>query len=212
MATTKGLGFINVRAFVSERYGAPAWQALLDGFPPADRMVLASIVSIGWYDLALYARLIRAVDERFGSGSLKLCYALGRFEAERDLTTVHQWLLKLFGPSTAIEQLGKYWRRFHDTGEWMNERRGEREVVARLTGWAVDAALCRELFGYLGRTLELLGGRDIHLEHSRCRAQNEPACEFHLRWRTPVEAREAGGSGELPPWMPPPTGQPGPAR
>jgi hypothetical protein len=210
MVTTKGLGFINVRSFVTERYGAEAWKDLLDSFPPADRAVLGSVVSIGWYDLALYARLIRAVDERMARGNLKLVYALGRYEAERDLTGVHQWFLRLFSPATAIDQIGKYWRRFHDTGAWETERRGDREVIARLSGWGVvDAALCRELLGYLGRALELLGGRDIGLQHTRCRVDQEPLCEFQLRWRTSRESKEAGGTGELPPWMPPPTGQQG---
>lgn len=210
MATTKGLGFINVRSFVVERYGATAWKELVDSFPPAERAILGAIVSIGWYDLELYARLIRTIDERLGRGNLKVCYALGRYEAERDLTGAHQWFLKLFGPTTAIEQMGKYWRRFHDTGAWETERRGDREVFARLTGWGVvDAALCRELLGYVGRALELLGGREITLEHPRCRVEGHPLCELHLTWRTPKEVKEAGGSAELPPWMPPPTGQTG---
>lgn len=213
MATTKGLGFINVRSFVTDRYGAPAWKALVDSFPPADRAVLSSIVSIGWYELDLYARLIRALDQQLGRGNLKLVYALGRFEAERDLTGVHQWFLKLFGPSTAIDQIGKYWQRFHDTGAWTMIRPGDRQVIAQLAGWGVvDAALCRELLGYLGRALELLGGRDISLSHPRCRVEGEPVCEFHLAWRTVKESREAGGTGDLPPWLPPPTGQHGPPR
>jgi predicted hydrocarbon binding protein len=213
MATTKGIGFVNVRTFVQERHGAQAWKDLIARFPPSERVVLGSIVSIGWYDLALYARLIRALDEKHGTGSLKLCYALGRYEADRDLTTIQAWFLRLFGPTTAIEQMGKYWRRFHDTGEWSSERRGDREIVARLAGWGVaDAALCRELLGYLGRTLELLGGRDIALDHVRCCARNDNVCEFLLRWRTPKEVEAAGGSAELPPWMPPPTNQQSPQR
>ncbi|MCC6559610.1 MAG: hypothetical protein IT372_42380 [Polyangiaceae bacterium] len=208
MATTKGIGFVNVRSFVHERFGAPAWQALVASFPEADRVVLGSIVSIGWYDLALYARLIRALEAQHGTGGLKLVHALGRYEAERDLTTIHAWFLRLFGPHTALDQMGKYWRRFHDTGEWAIERRSDREAVARLEGWGVvDAALCRDLIGYMSRLLELVGGRDVSLDHTRCRARGDARCEFHLRWRTSGEARAAGGSGELPPWLPPATNQ-----
>jgi len=212
MATTKGIGFINVRSFVTERHGAPAWKAIVDSFAPADRAVLSSIVPGGWYELELYARLIRAADQHLGRGNLTLVYALGRYEAERDLTGVYQWFLKLFGPSTAIDQIGKFWQRFHDTGEWSIVRRGERDFLAQLAGWGVaDAALCRELLGYLGRALELLGGRDVTFDHPRCRVNGDPACEFQLAWRTIKESREAGGTGDLPPWMPP-TGQHGPPR
>lgn len=67
-----------------------------------------------------------------------------------------------------------------------------REFVASRTaraawesvGWGgVDVALCRELVGYLGRTLELLGGRDVTMEHRRCRARGDSICEFHATFR-----------------------------
>jgi len=175
---TKGIGFVNVRAFVANRFGGDAWGALLSTFPPADADTLRSAVTMGWYDLELYARLIRAVDRRFGQGNLAMLRDLGRFEAERDLTTIHRWLLRLIRPSIAVEQIGRYWRRFHDTGEWHTERRGDREVAGTLRDWGVvDDALCVELGGYLHMTLELLGGRDIELHHPNAgRRDTQPAC------------------------------------
>jgi len=188
-ARTKGVGFINVRAFVTERFGAAAWNTVVAALDAAGRETLASVVSVGWYDLALYARLIRIVDDQLGVGDLRLVHELGRFEAERDLTTIHQWFLKLIRPSIAIEQTGKYWRRFHDTGEWLIRRKGDREVLGTLVGWGVvDSALCRELVAYLARTLELLGGRDVAMDHPRCRARGDVECEFRLRWRLKKDA------------------------
>ncbi|MFO0763057.1 MAG: V4R domain-containing protein [Byssovorax sp.] len=184
MARTKGVGFTNVRSFVLGGYGGPsAWDAVLGAFPRAEREVLEAAVAIGWYDLDLYARLITEVDRRFGQGDLRLVEALGRYEAEKDLTTIHQWLLRFFNPALAIEQMGKYWSRFHDTGQWVVERKSEREIQARLSGWGViDPALCRELCGYFQRTLELIGGRDVRVEHPRCRARGAGECEFRAHY------------------------------
>lgn len=184
MALTKGIGFMNVRDFTCARFGPAGWGGLLDGLSSGERAVLAAVVPVGWYDLTLYSRLIRTLDERLGVGDLRLVYALGRFEAERDLTTIQRVFLQLVRPSIAIEQMNKYWKRFHDTGTWTTER-GEREVSARLAGWGVvDAALCRELVGYLGRTLELLGGSDVFMDHRRCRGRGDDQCEFHATWRS----------------------------
>ena len=92
-------------------------------------------------------------------------------------------------PSIAIEQTPKYWRRFHDTGERTMERRGDRELVGRLDNWGVvDSVLCRELVGYMSRTLELLGAREVMFDHPRCRARGEPTCEFRARWRQKKDA------------------------
>ena len=125
MALTKGVGFVNVRAFVTERYGTPAWRQLLEALAPADRELWVGLVPVGWYDLGAYARLIRAVDRLQGGGDLALVRDLGRFEAERDLTTIQRFFLKLVRPSMAIEQTGKYGR-VHDSGQWEIERRGDR--------------------------------------------------------------------------------------
>jgi len=183
-AQTKGVGFVNLRAFVIERHGPEAWDAVVERLDSAERETMASIVPVGWYSLALYAKLIRHIDRDLGQGDLKLVQVIGRFEAERDLTTVQQWFLRLLRPSIAIEQTGKYWQRFHDTGVWTIERRGDREIFGRLDGWGVvDAALCRELVGYMSRTLELLGGQDVVMDHPRCRARRDPTCEFRARWR-----------------------------
>jgi hypothetical protein len=207
MALTKGVGFINVRAFVTERFGAGAWRELTSSLEASDRDLLDGVVSVGWYDLRLYARLIRKLDERFGDGDLKLVHSLGRFEAEHDLTTIHQWFLRLVRPSIAIEQTGKYWRRFHDTGEWVIERRGNREVMGTLVGWGVvDTALCRELVAYMARTLELLGGRDVLMDHPRCRARGEDLCEFRLRWRLDKDAPLPRGADDARGWAQEPTG------
>ena len=42
----------------------------------------------------------------------------------------------------------------------------------------------------LARTLELLGGRDVSMDHPRCRARGseEQVCEFRLRWRLKKDA------------------------
>lgn len=192
MSRTKGVGFVNVRGFVKDSFGARAWDELLAILPEADREVLGSVVSVGWYELDLYARLIGAVDRHFGTGSLSVIHALGRYEAEKDLTTIHQFFLRMMNPNIVIEQMGKYWSRFHDTGEWATTRVGDQAAIATLSDWGVvDAGLCRELQAYLQRLLELCGCHDVTMDHPLCRTRGRAACEFRARWQTSKSARAA---------------------
>lgn len=179
---TKGVGFVNVKSFVLERWGAPGWAAVLERLPTEDRLELQSVIAVGWYSLALYARLIRLVDSTHGLGDLKLLSELGTFEAQHDLTTIHRVFLRLANPSFAIGMMGEYWGRFHDTGTWTIER-GRDRVLASLDGWAlVDEALCVELTAYFKRTLELVGAKHVVVEHPRCRAHGSAQCVFTGRW------------------------------
>ncbi len=190
MAQTKGIGFHHVQAFVRQRHGEETLRELVASLPAADQEVVRSAIAVGWYDLAVYARLLAALEKMCGRGDGAVVETLGRYEAEQDVTTIQRWLLRLFHPSFAIEQMGKYWSKFHDTGTWTIAKNGERELAAELADWGiVDALSCRELLGYLGRTLELISKHDVRIVHTKCRARGDAVCAFHADWRV-VKATE----------------------
>ncbi len=183
MAKTKGVSFVNAKAFCDERR-ADAWQKVVAALPEADRDALQSLLAMGWYDLGLYARLLHAIDGALGRGDLALMAPLGRFGAERDLTTVQKLFFRLSNPAYAIEKTAEYWRRFHDTGTWVLSRPNDTSVAGTLEGWGgVDRALCAELMGYMPRVIELVGGKDAVMVHPRCRARGASTCEFSLSWQ-----------------------------
>lgn len=184
MAQTKGVSFVNAKAFAEERR-AGAWAETLERLSPADRDALESIIAVGWYDLALYARMIRVLDSVLGRGDLALLSELGRYGAERDLTTIQRLFFRLASPAYAIEKIAEYWRRFHDTGTWNVARVGEHHVTGSLDDWGVvDAALCAELVAYMARVIELVGGKNATMLHPRCRARGAKRCEFELSWES----------------------------
>ena len=182
-ALTKGVGFNHVKAFAQSRWGPEGWTALLGKLRSTDRDAIAEAVPIGWYPLALYVRLIHALDEVHGAGDLGLVVQLGRFEAERDITTIYRIMFRLMSPATVVEKTTDYWRKFHDTGTWEMQRVGNSEIQGALSGWGVvDHALCRELVGYFSRVLELVGAQNVIVEHPECRARGYARCLFRGRW------------------------------
>jgi hypothetical protein len=211
IAKTKGVGFANVKAFVEDRFGPEGWPKVTERLSPEDRDELTSVLSVGWYPVDLYARLIHALDEVHGYGDLSLIVQLGRYEAERDLTTIHRFFLKFTNPAFIVEKTADYWKRFHDTGQWKVVREGDM-VIGTLENWGiVDAAMCRELVGYLGRVLELVGAKNVLMEHPRCRGRGDPACYFQGRWgeRRSIVGVPSSSPDVHPPLVPTPRGHSG---
>ncbi len=182
-ARTKGIGFMNVRTFAEEHFGEHAWHDLVQTFPHVDRDELNAVVPVGWYSLALYARLIHTLDTQLGSGDLSVIETLGAYEAQRDLTTVHRVFLRMANPAFIVEQIAKLWMRFHDTGVWEVQRHDPHHASGRLRDWGiVDRAMCTELVAYMQRSLELVGAQRVVVEHTRCRVDGSDACYFDARW------------------------------
>lgn len=178
----KGLSFVAVRDYVRAEHGDAAWERVLSRLRIDEADTLRSVVGVGWYSLALYARLLRAADVVLGHGDLRAIRAIVRFEAERDLPTIHRLLLKLVNPAFVVEKMAELWPRYHSTGELRLERRGANAVEATLRGWATDEALCRGFQGYCERALEFGGAHDLVFAHARCRARGAPACVFLAGW------------------------------
>jgi hypothetical protein len=174
---------MNARSFVVERFGESGWAAVVARLSAQDREIVDTIVAVGWYSLSLYARLIRAIDEVHGVGDCALLVQLGRYEAEKDLTFIHRMFLRMANPAFAVEKIGEYWRRFHDSGTWRIKRVSESHIEGELVDWGyVDHAACRELGGYMARVLELVGAKGVIMEHPSCRALGDATCSYRARW------------------------------
>ena len=180
----KGLSFVTLRKFVEQRFdGAEGWGRLMEKLSAEDRAVVASAAGNGWYDLALLARTLNALDHVFGTGDFAIIRQNGIFQAEHDLKLVFRMFFRMASPSFVITKTTEYWRRHHTAGVWEIERESSQRVRGRLTDWGVDAALCASLSAYMKRLIQLVGGKDVILQHPDCRVTGQPACVFTLQWR-----------------------------
>ena len=183
-AQTKGISFLHVRHYAERRFGAAGWSKVLAELDAADRATISATVAVGWYDLALYVRLLNALERAHGDGSFQLVADSGAYQAERDLNVVFRMLLRLGTPAYVVSKTAEYWNRMQTTGKWTLERPTPNSVNGWLADWGVvDAALCAELVAYIRRLIELVGGKDVVVAHPECRLKGHRACLFTLTWK-----------------------------
>lgn len=188
---SQGIKLVNKREFVRERFGAVAWDEVRALLSAEDRARLETVDAAAWYETGLHERLLNAMCTHLRADDA-LMLALGRADADRELSTVHRWFVRLMKPSFAIANMNLYWRRMHDTGTWRSWQNGA-EVTAELRDWGlVNRAACLTVLGYLGRTLELFGGRVGPLEHPECRAEGAQACLFRTHLELPADEPQPG--------------------
>jgi len=181
-AHTKGTGFVALKFFVTREFGFDGWKKLLGAFPAQERVKLELPTSNDWYELGLWQRCLEQLQALFGANHPEIIDRFAAFEAERDLHTVQRLFLRMMNPAAVVEKVGEYWNRFCDFGQW-EVTRLPKGATAVLRDYPLPHALyCRELAGYFKRTLELVGARNVRVEHRSCRARGDETCAFEGTW------------------------------
>ncbi|MBX3191004.1 MAG: hypothetical protein KF819_28670 [Labilithrix sp.] len=183
-AKFKGLVLVNARDFCRDRFGPSGWDRVIDALPTADRAVIAGVVQVGWYDLALYDRVHETIEVVHGRDASSIMTELGHYCAERDLTTVHRLFLRMASVGFVLGKYGEYWRRYQDSGEWTVSTEGPRRVRGTLSGWgSTSEATCARLAAYVERFCELCGAKGARVTRARCRTRGDRVCEYLIEWR-----------------------------
>lgn len=180
----KGSAYLSTLAFIDAKYGSAARERVLERLDAEDRAIFgATPLAIGWYPLAPFPRLLRAMDAELGRGDLSLVIERGTWAAINDMRTVHRVLLKLVTASWVVEKGMKLWPNFHTTGRWESKREGDKGARALLHDLGVvDEAMCATLEGWMIGLLSL-AGKQASVAHSECRARGAAACVFHVSWK-----------------------------
>jgi hypothetical protein len=183
MARGKGTNLDNLRAYVLQRHGPAAFEAVLSAMPPGDQEALRSLVSTAWYEFGLEPRLLRAIDHVLGAGDLSLIDEIAVYVVDKDVNGIQRLFMKVANPGYLLARCGAYWSRFYDTGRWQVLRPSGSEATGILCGFDnSDEAFCRFLGGYIHRLFVISGANDAVLRHPKCRARGALECVFSGTW------------------------------
>ncbi len=181
---SKGYTLKGALAYVVDRHGDEALKRVLDVLDGDLASLLASrVVPSEWYPFEYQVRFYEAVDRVLGRGDLSLCWQIGRFTAEFELTTIHKIFMKVGGPRRLLSLSGMLWNRYYSVGKLDVQSLDNRGAKATVRDFhPISRAFCFDLAGWMERTLELSGGKDIHLVHSECVIQGANACVYEGSW------------------------------
>ena len=178
----KGVSFVAVKRFVEQR-DASKWGPILDSLPPANGELVRSALAIGWYRTESYESLMIAVDRELGDGKLGILREFGRFQAEHDLKMFYRVVLRFWSPAILIEKTAEMWGKYHDTGIWEVRPEGSTHVVAFLGEWrGASPIMCAGIASYVERLFELVGAKDVRVQHPECVIRGATRCQFILAW------------------------------
>lgn len=196
-ARIKGSVLITRLNLLMKQGGMGRLQQVLQRLPPADREILEGVIMpIGWYPLALNIRLDAAIAHVLSPRDRDKAFVeMGRASAEEKLNGPHHVFIRKGDPHFLLSHAPEIYRLYYAVGARSYEKTGPHSAVLRTVGAeSVTEADCLTIVGWYERAIEMSGGRDVRIVHTKCRARGNGHCEYHCAWEGQAPASGSGFS------------------
>lgn len=187
MAKVKGSTFVPRLNFMLSHDPGGYRERVMQQVPAAcAQEIEKGMLTNQWYPLEWYVELNRAIDLVFGQGDMKLVWELGRVSADEALKGIYKVFYRVGSPEFIIKSAAVVWKQYYDCGQLQisNEPcpRGKKIRVAVKSFETPTEIIWMAVGGWIERTLELSGGRNVKIEISRTRVLPGTDCEYVCTW------------------------------
>lgn len=173
--------FDYLRTHYPERW--PEYVARLQ--PETRELATAPVLKNAWYPFDAFVDLNVVADELLGKADLGLVKVLGKHASETNLPTLYKLFYLVGSPEYIIRKAATLWSVHHTTGRCELITHQPSHVEYQVHEFAQPhRVLCKSLEGFIERSLELTGVKQIWIKEQQCAAQGAAYCAFHGRWTT----------------------------
>ena len=150
---------------------------------------LASVLEHGavmatWYPLSMFIELNVAIDKAFGKGDQALIKKLGRHGADANLTTIYRLFFKVGTVKWIMARAARLWGMHYDSGRMQVQQFPGKEVELQIVDYAAPHRVhCLAVQGWVERSIELSGAKEVVVDELECRAKGDEFCRLRITWR-----------------------------
>lgn len=186
MSRVKGTAISGRLEYARRRGGDEAVRTLVAGIgDPTSRAELSDgkALKSNWYPFSVMIDISVGIDRLFGKGDLGIVEQVGGDVAAADLNGVYKFFMAMASPQYLMDKAASLWRNYYDSGEMAVIDRGETHAILELRGFDTPHRVhCLAVKGWMMRTLELCGCKNVRGVHRECRALGHARCVFEGRW------------------------------
>jgi hypothetical protein len=181
----KGVAFHTVLQQLRALRGPEVERATIDLLEPALKTALddGSLLPNGWYPIAWYRDLWRAIDLTSHEGP-PFIWRMGYASLMADISGIYRPVLRLLSPGTMTELGARYFNRIYDTGKMRVISADDHHVTARFEGCAgFDRCMWLEVLGSIEAFVELTGKEGINVHLVSGGGDADDFAEVVARWQ-----------------------------
>lgn len=187
----RGFEFLSAIKYIKQTYGEEDFKTLLEQLPAEYSLIFKDkINAIGWYPADAHVKFMNSADKIYADGQHKICHLIGRFSAEEAAKGIFKYFLEGIRLELIFKSVGMFWKQLNSSGRLIYVESGNGYVKGRIVELVgADKCHCSYVLGFLERTLELLGVKNVIGREVKCACGRDEFCEFDLRWDEESEKR-----------------------
>jgi hypothetical protein len=180
----KGTALLSSFRYVRERFGEGPLASVIEALPEADKVLIGQgILASSWYPLESLLHFMQATERRLRALEPDVLRKMGRASCEYGLTGVYKIFFKVGSPEYVVSRGAHVYSSYYDTGELrIVEVRSGRAVVELVGLEGGNRQFCERFYGWMQRTLELAGAKNLRTAHVTCAHRGDPICRFEGSW------------------------------
>jgi len=183
MANIKGTAVDASLRYVRERFGEATLDRVLAALPEADRAALGhGVLASSWYPMAAFLRFMQEAERQLGPQESDLLRRMGRASSDYALRGIYKIFFKVGSPEFIIARAAPVFSSYYDTGQMKVVESVPGHAEMELIGFGGAREFCERVHGWMERTLELSGARNVRLAHTACVHRGEAVCRFEAIW------------------------------
>lgn len=184
MAQVKGTAVQSSLRYVRERFGEGPFARVIEALPEGDRAAFGhGVLASSWYAMDALLRFMQEAERQLGAQEPDVVRRMGRASCDYGVTGVYKIFFKVGSPEFIIARAARVFASYYDTGALKVVESGAGRAVVELTGLEGGAPqFCERIYGWMQRTLELAGAKNLRSAHSACVHRGDATCRFEGSW------------------------------
>lgn len=184
MARVKGTAVLASIRYVKENLGEDVINGVLAALPEDDRKALGGhLLASAWYSMPAFLHFMEEAEKQLAGKEPDVLRKMGRASADYSLTTVYKIFFKVGSPEFIIGKAARVFGSYYDSGKVVPVESSPGRAAFDLVEFQGAPPFCARIGGWMERTLELAGAKDVRVHHPECLHRGGPRCRFEGTWK-----------------------------
>jgi len=183
-ARVKGTVIIPSVEYIKNKYGESTFQKVVSRTSPASQKVLnGRILASSWYDVDVIVEYLTAAEALLKGKDPHIVDNLGKASADYAARGVYKVFLMVTSPTKVIHMSPHIWAKYYSFGKMEIVENSDGSATLHLVDSDFSSEiLCRRIRGWMERVIELTGGKNPAVKHTKCQSRGADYEEYIAKW------------------------------